>query len=65
MAKFDRHLRTTKTGANGPARRRRSRVHDVGAEPAKVKRQSKHRAEYKISTTQPRHAIARNYWGDT
>jgi hypothetical protein len=64
MAKFDRHLRT-KTGANGPARGRRSRKDDIGAAPAKVKRQSKHRSEYKISTTRPRDPLARNYWGDT
>ena len=43
----------------------RSRVHDVGAEPAKVKRQSKHRREYNISHTRPRHPLVKNYWGDT
>jgi hypothetical protein len=63
MAKFDR-LRT-KTGANGPARGRRSRIHDIGAEPAKVKRQSKPRRDHKISTTRPRDPIVKNYWGDT
>lgn len=42
----------------------RSRTHDVGAEPAKVLRQSKHRREHIISTTRPRHELVKNYWGD-
>jgi hypothetical protein len=65
MAKFDRHLKTKETGANGPARGRRSRKDDIGAEPAKVIRQSKHRSDYKTATTKPRDPIAKNYWGDT
>jgi hypothetical protein len=67
MAKSGRHLKTKETGAtaNGPARGRRARKDDIGAEPAKVKRQSKHRSDYKTATTKPRDPIAKNYWGDT
>lgn len=39
--------------------------YDVGVAPARVIRQSKHRAEYNISHTRPRHSLIRNYMGDT